>query len=247
MTTTADNKRVALITGATGLLGRAICERLAAAGVDLCLACSSSEADAKQLAESLSDKHGVTCSAVCFDVTSVSEVQTAVGQVAESHGRLDILVAAHGVAPQQFLRFTKEEDIQQALRINTEGTIHCVTAVLPHMQRSNFGRVILLGSAAADGRPRSAAYAASKAALNGLVRSAAREHSGHGITFNVIAPAVVEGGPATQSEQRDKLLEEYPLGRFIAPEEVAATAAFLASDDAATITGQQIFIDGGRF
>lgn len=241
-----SHKRVALITGASGLLGRAICRRLASDGIDLCLGYANSDVSAGQLAEDLSSSAGVVCSTVKFDVTSAGDIQRAVAEVAESHGRIDILVAAHGVAPQQFLRFTREEDVQLAMRVNVEGTIHCVTAVLPHMQRGEWGRVVLLGSAAAAGRARSAVYAASKSALVGLARSAAVEHAGHGITFNVVAPAVVEGGPATKGESREKLLADYPLGRFVLPEEVAATTAFLVSDDAATLTGQHLIIDGGR-
>ena len=245
--TPGSNNRLALVTGATGLLGRAICERLASQGIDLCLGYSNSQDAAEQQAQALSETTGASCSTVKFDVTNKSQVQAAVDELAKSRGRLDILVAAHGIAQQQFLRFSKEEEIQDALRINVEGTIHCIVAVLPHMQRGEWGRVVLLGSAAAEGRVRSAVYAASKSALNGLVRSAAREHAGHGITFNVLAPAVVEGGPATVGDGRAKLLEEYPLGRFVLPEEVAGAAAFLVSDEAATITGQQIIIDGGRF
>lgn len=245
-TPTDDNKKVALVTGATGLLGQVICRRLAAEGVHLGLGCTSNEAAANTLAAELSQDFGIECSVHPFDVKSAGEVQAAVTDLAERHGRVDILVAAHGVAPQQFLRFTREEDVQSAFRVNAEGTIHCVTAVLPHMQQNNFGRVVLLGTAAVLGRLRSAVYSASKSALEGLVRSASLEHAAHGITFNIVSPAVVEGGPATIGDGRDKLLKDYPLGRFILPEEVAGTIAFLTSEAAASITGQQIIMDGGR-
>ncbi|REJ89321.1 MAG: SDR family NAD(P)-dependent oxidoreductase [Planctomycetota bacterium] len=243
----AEKNRLALVTGSTGLLGRAICHRLAREGFDLCLGYARSGEAAEQLAEELAASSGVTCSTLGFDVTSAKDVQAAVGQLVESRGRVDVLVAAHGVAPLALLRFTREDDIQNAFRINAEGTVHCVSAVLPVMQRQNWGRIVILSSAAAEGRTGQAVYAASKSALRGLIQSAAREYAAYGVTLNSVAPAVVEGNPATQSDQREKLLSDYPLGRFVTPDEVAAATAFLVSDEAATMTGQNLIIDGGRF
>lgn len=246
MSLAANGKRLALVTGSTGLLGRAICHRLAEQGIDLCLGHLSSQEAAQEQAQTLSDTFGVACSLAQLDVTSPASVQGAVNELIESRGQIDMLVAAHGVAPHHALRFSPDEEIQNAFRINAEGTVYCVRAVLPIMQRQRWGRIVLLGSAATEGRVGQAVYAASKAALVGLARSAAREYAKYGITVNVLAPAVVEGGPATQGEERAKLLESYPLGRFVLPEEVAATVAFLVSEEAASITGQQLILDGGR-
>lgn len=246
MNSQGNVRRMALITGSTGLLGRAICERLAKDGVELCLSYLSSNSVAEEQAHTLSQQFGTRCVATRLDVTRADSVQTAVDELVRNYGGVDILVTAHGVAPQQVLRFARNEDIEQAFAVNAAGNVYCVRAVLPAMQRRRWGRMVLLGSAAVEGRVGQSVYAASKAAQLGLVRCTAREYAKYGITINVVAPAIVEGGPATRGNQREKLLERFPMGSFVPPEDVASAVAFLASDEARSITGQQLVIDGGR-
>jgi 3-oxoacyl-[acyl-carrier protein] reductase len=238
--------RVALVTGATGRIGRCVARRLAGAGTALCLGYSRSTEAATALSEEIESEHGVPCTTRGFDVGDATAVAVAVREVAAWRGRLDILVGAHGVGYREFLRASRDDDIEAVVRLNTLGAVHCARSVVPQMTRNGFGRVIFIGSAAAGGRVRQAVYAASKSALLGLVRSAAREHAAQGVTFNLVSPGLIEGSPATAGASREKALAAYPMGRFIDPEEVAAAVAFLASAEARSITGHDLVLDAAE-
>jgi 3-oxoacyl-[acyl-carrier protein] reductase len=236
--------RVALITGATGLIGRAAAEALARAGAALVLSCQKNLENAEDLGAACTRAHNVPTRALAFDVRDPGAVSAAVASAASWQGGLDILVTCHGLAPRQFLRFASPEQVAEILAVNTIGTIYCVQACLPYMSRKRFGRVVLVGSAAASGRPQYAVYSASKSALVGLVRAAAKEYGSQGVTFNVVSPSVVEGSASTRGEHREKLLAAFPVGRFVAPDEVGAAIVFLASAAGGSLTGHVVVIDG---
>jgi len=238
--------RVALITGATGLIGRAAAEALARAGAALVLACQRNLERAEELGSECRRTHSVPTHALAFDVRDPRAVAVAVASAASWRGGLDILVTCHGLSPGQFLRFTAPEQVAETLAVNTIGTIYCVQASLSHMNQRRFGRVVLVGSAAARGRSQYAVYAASKSALVGLVRAAAKEYASQGVTFNVVSPGIVEGSPHTRGEHRDKLLAAFPGGRFVAPDEVGAAIVFLVSAAGVSLTGHELVVDGAE-
>ena len=228
-----------LVTGATGLLGEAIARRFARDGVRLWLGYHEGEERARALVESLSTQAAV--SAVPLDVSRTESVESAVRTIVEAHGRVDVLVHAAGVMKKAHLRFCTDADLETTFSVNVLGAIRCARAVIPGMSRAGRGRIILVGSRSADvGMVSYSLYTASKAALGGLCRSAAKEYAAAGITVNVVAPAKLDDGTQTD----DPLKAKYPMRRFIGPGEVAETIAFLASDAAASITGQTITVDG---
>jgi NAD(P)-dependent dehydrogenase (short-subunit alcohol dehydrogenase family) len=238
--------RVALITGTTGLIGRAAAEALARAGAALVLACQSNMERAEELGAECTRTHGVPTRAMQFDVRDAKAVAAAVASAASWRGNLDILVTCHGLALRQFLRFTPAEQVAETFAVNTIGTIYCVQAAVAHMTQKRFGRVVLVGSAAASGRSQYAVYAASKAALAGLVRAASKEYAAQGITFNVVSPGVVEGSPHANGQHREKALAAYPVGRFVTADEVGAAIVFLAEAAGGSLTGQDLVIDGAE-
>lgn len=200
------------------------------------------EAVAKQVAE----EFGGT--GLGLDVADADAVGSLVRSVAKEHGRLDIMVANAGIMEGGLLGMVKADAVDRTLGINVAGTLHSVQAAARVMMRKRTGSIIVLASIAGEqGSAGQTVYAASKAAVSSIAKSAAKELGRHGIRVNAVAPGVIET-QLTADLSEDVLTErakQTPLGRLGQPEEVAAVIRFLASDDASFITGQVLGVDGG--
>jgi 2-deoxy-D-gluconate 3-dehydrogenase len=240
----------ALITGATGGLGAAMCRAFAAAGANVALAEHPDRVDAAhEMARSLSEL-GVSTTAVAMDVTDLDSIERGVAHVDVALGGADILVANAGVnVPRPALEVT-EEDWDRVLDVDLKGVFFTCQAAGKRMVRRGSGAIVAIASQnGLIGYPQRAAYCAAKAGVVNLVRVLALEWASHGVRVNAVGPTFVET-PLTkitlaQPEIRDDILRRIPLGRLGTPEEVANAVLFLASPAASLITGTTLLADGG--
>lgn len=239
--------RVAVVTGGGRGIGRAIAVRLAEEGANVAVAYRGNDAAAEETA-TLIGKAGTKCELFRGDVASPGDVEALFGGVAEAFGRLDILVNNAGVTRDNLLMRMKEEEFDEVLRTNLKGTYLCTKAALRPMVRARWGRIVNVTSVVGlIGNAGQANYAASKAGIIGLTKSAAREVAQRGITVNAVAPGYVETeltGRLTAAV-KEQILAQIPAGRIAEPEEVADVVAFLAGEGAGYVTGQTIAVDGG--
>ena len=244
--------RVAIVTGGGSGIGLAISERLAADGAlvaVLDLAPGSAEEAAAKIAAA-----GGTAIGVGADVSDRSQIDAAVAAVVEALGPPTILVNNAGL--QHFGRFldTDVDTWQRVLAVNLTGTYHCCQAVVPHMLGAGWGRIVNISSSSTHGgQPMMSAYVAAKSGVVGLTKSLALELGPKGITVNTIPPGFIDTPMLRDSEAKGLLggkVEDHeartPVRRIGRPEDIAATTAFLVSEEASYITGQVIGVNGGR-
>ncbi|GHC56864.1 3-oxoacyl-[acyl-carrier-protein] reductase [Streptomyces cinnamoneus] len=227
--------RSVLVTGGNRGIGLAIAHAFAEAGDKVAITYRSGEPPAGFLA--------VKC-----DITDSEQVEQAYKEIEEKHGAVEVLVANAGVTRDQLLLRMSEEDFTSVVETNLTGTFRVVKRASKGMLRARKGRVVLISSVVGlMGSPGQANYAASKAGLVGFARSLARELGSRNITVNVVAPGFVDTDMTRvlTDEQRAGIVGNVPLGRYAQPEEIAASVRFLASEDAAYITGAVIPVDGG--
>ncbi len=238
--------QVALVTGAARGIGRAIAERLQREGATVVLN--------DILEEELRRTHseGVGHDVYVADVSVREQVQAMVDHVVEKHGRLDIMVNNAGVEPKASVLEMTDEQWQRAIDVNLTGVFLCTQIAARHMvERGGGGRIIQISSIAAKNfLPNCSNYCASKAGVNGFTREAARELAQYGITVNAVCPGVIvtemTAAARANPAMMEKWMREIPAKRLGEAHEVAAFVAFLASPEAAYITGQQLNIDGGK-
>ena len=239
--------KVALVTGGSRGIGRAICLELARQGAAVAVNYAGNQQAALETVEACRAL-GAQAEAFRADVSGAAACEELVQAVKDRFGRLDILVNNAGVTRDGLLMTAKEEDFDRVLDTNLKGAYFCMKAAAKVMIRQRYGRIVNLSSIVGlRGNPGQTNYAASKAGLIGLSKSAAKELASRGITVNCIAPGFIDTAmtAALPEAVKEKLLAEIPMGRFGAAEDVAATVAFLASDAAAYITGQVLCVDGG--
>ena len=241
--------QVALVTGGSRGIGRAIALRLAAAGATAVVNFRENSAAAEETVGLIAAAGGRS-STSRFDVGDAEAVRVGVQNIVDEHGRLDLLVNNAGVSVDALLLRLKEEDWERVLRTNLTGVFHCTKAAVRAMVRARYGRIVNLTSVVAEmGNAGQAAYAAAKAGVIGLTKSLAREVAARGITVNAVAPGLVETDMTAglDDRQRSCYTNVIPAGRIATPEDVAAAVAFLASPEAGYITGQVLHVNGGLY
>jgi len=238
--------RKAIVTGGAAGIGKAIATTLAQAGVDVAV-CDVNLEGATATAQGLSLLE-VKALAYKFDVGSFSEAQDAVNRIVADMGTVHILVNNAGITKDAMLLRMSEQDFDRVLNVNLKGAFNMTKAVLKTLLKERWGRIINIASVIGQmGNAGQANYAASKAGLIGLTKATAKELASRNITANAIAPGFIVSAmtDAIPQEFKDNYMKAIPLGRFGTPDDVARLVRFLASDDAAYITGQAIRVDGG--
>ncbi len=240
--------RVALVTGAARGIGRAVSVELAARGANVALNYHVSLQKAEELAADIR-KTGAECMLVQGDVSRKDEAQRVVQEVLEKWKRLDIVVNNAGITRDSSLRKMSENDWDEVISVNLNGTFYCTKAALPAMIDQKFGRIInissVVGQAGAFGQ---ANYSASKGAVIAFTKTVALEMARFNITANVIAPGFTSTEMLSKvpGDILDQIKQKIPLQRFAEPQEIGKAAAFLAAEGD-YITGQQLNINGGMY
>ena len=239
-------KKVALVTGASRGIGRAIAVALATAGSHV-LVNYRSRTDEAHETLTLIQQTGGTGELCPFDVADTVACESAVAKIRHTHPRIDILINNAGIRHDALLVFMQPEQWAQVIATNLNSFFNVTQPIAKQMALQRWGRIITVASTAGQtGVEGQANYSAAKAGVIGASKSLAREVAKRGVTVNVLAPGFIET-EMTKDLPRDQLLKQIPAGRFGKPEEVAATAAFLCSDSAAYITGAVININGGVY
>ncbi|MEE8633133.1 MAG: glucose 1-dehydrogenase [Methyloceanibacter sp.] len=240
--------KIALVTGAGAGIGRAIAETFAREGAKLIVTDVDGDA-AKDVAEAIVKSNGAA-SAHTLDVTDTGQVKALMDEVKEAHGRLDVLVNNAGIGARCDFRYMSDEDWDKVWRVNFDGTVRCAREAFELMRVSGKASVINLSSVMSTKHTRQmAVYSATKGAVSALSRSLAVEYAAYGIRVNTLLPGYIEtamiGRFLSNPMIAKALLTQTPLRRFGQPEDIANAALFLASDEAAYITGAALNVDGG--
>jgi 3-oxoacyl-[acyl-carrier protein] reductase len=241
------SRKVALVTGASRGIGAAVAKALAAQGAMVVAAARGSNADAT--VQEIMAARG-KAEAVSLDVTDPATVTAVVGGALAKHGRIDILVNNAGIARDQLMMRMKRDDWDAVLATNLTAAYTCTQAVLRPMIKQRGGRIINISSVVGQtGNAGQVNYAASKAGLIGMAKALAREVASRGITVNVVAPGLIDTDMtrALAADASRNWAAQIPLGRLGTPSDVAWTVCFLASDEAAYITGQVVAVNGGMY
>lgn len=241
------NGRAAIVTGSSRGIGRAIALALAREGADVLVNYAGRENEAKSVAGEIEalGRRAVTFRA---DVSNPAEAASMVEAALESFGRLDILVNNAGITRDNLIPRIREEDWDAVISVNLKGSFNCLKAAIRPMLKARWGRIINITSVVGvSGNAGQANYAASKAGLIGMTKSAAKEYATRNITVNAVAPGFIgtEMTIALPEEAKSRILADIPMARLGTPHDVAAAVVFLAGEAAAYITGQVIMVDGG--
>ena len=241
--------KVAVVTGGSRGIGRAICLRLANMGARVVINYVS-RPEAAEETKAQVEALGSECVVLKFDVAKSGEVQEAFKRITADCGRIDILVCNAGITRDGLLATMKEEAWDEVMAVNLKGTFNCIKAGCRPMMKQRWGRIIIITSVVGfAGNAGQANYSAAKAGLVGLTRSSARELASRSITVNCVAPGYIDTEMTSElpDKVKEKILAEIPLGSLGKPEDIAAAVTYLASDDARYVTGQAIHVNGGMF
>ena len=240
--------RVAIVTGAANGVGHGIAAVLAQEGASVVVA-DLDLAAASDVVQRLK-RTGADALALEADVANRASVDAMAAQTLERYGRVDILAANAGIYPAMALEEMSDSDWDRVMDINVKGAVHAIQACIPSMRTQHYGRIVLTSSITGPivGAPKLSHYAASKAAMLGLMRSAALEFVRDGVTVNAVQPGNVRtaGIEAFGEQFIVEMVKSIPLGRLADPEEIGWAVRYLASEEAGYVTGQTIVIDGGQ-
>lgn len=237
--------KIALVTGASRGIGKAIAEKLIAQGATVIGTATSDKG-----ADAISDYLGANGKGMTLNVTDVDSVESVLKNIRAEFGEIDILVNNAGVTRDNLLMRMKDDEWQDILETNLTSVFRLSKAVLRAMMKKRSGRIITIGSVVGTmGNAGQANYAAAKAGLIGFSKSLAREVASRGITVNVVAPGFIETDMtrALNEEQRAGILAEVPAGCLGSPADIANAVAFLSSDEAGYITGETLHVNGGMY
>lgn len=239
--------KVALVTGGSRGIGRAVALKLAENGADVAINYAGNTAAAEEVKAAI-EKLGRRAMLVQGSVADTDGVQTLVNQVVKELGRLDILINNAGITRDGLLMRMKEADWDAVLETNLKGVFNCSKAVMRTMMKQKSGRIVNMASVVGEmGNAGQANYAAAKAGVIGFTKSLAKEVTSRGITVNAVAPGFIatDMTKVLTDDQKAEMAKSIPLGRAGQPEDVANAVLFLVSDEAAYITGQVLNVDGG--
>ena len=235
--------KTALVTGATGALGGAIARALHGQGANVALSGTRKEQLDALAAELKERVHVLPC-----DLTDAAAVEKLVPSAEEAMQKLDILVANAGVNADNLFVQLRDEDWDKVIAVNLTAAFRLARAAVKSMMRRRFGRIIGISSVVGfTGNPGQGNYTASKAGMVGMLKSVAAEYAKRNVTANCIAPGIIASAMIDKlnDKQRESIIARVPMGRLGAPAEIGAAAVFLASDEAAYVTGQTIHVNGG--
>jgi 3-oxoacyl-[acyl-carrier protein] reductase len=241
------NGKVALVTGASRGIGRAIAIELAQKGANVAVNFAGSEGKANEVVDEIKSL-GKEAIAVKADVSNGESVTEMIKAVIGTFGSLDILVNNAGITRDNLLMRMKEEEWDAVINTNLKGVFHCTKAVTRQMMKQRNGRIINIASiVGVTGNPGQANYVAAKAGVIGLTKTTAKELATRNINVNVIAPGFITTDMTDElpEEVKNEMLKQIPLARFGEPHDIAKLVSFLASEDSKYITGQTIHVDGG--
>jgi 3-oxoacyl-[acyl-carrier protein] reductase len=241
--------KIALVTGGSRGIGRACCETLAEQGATVIVNFVKSEGAAREIAAAIGAGGG-KADVAGFDVADSKAVEAAIDAIVERHGKLDILVANAGISIDGLLLRVKDEDLDRLWTTNVRGAIASARSASRSMMRGRWGRIVFMSSVIGEmGNAGQTAYAATKAALIGAAKSIAREYASRNVTANVVAPGYIETEmtAAMSPQQKEQIAKLIPLGRTGTARDVAAACAYLASEEAAYVTGIVLRVNGGLY
>ena len=243
-----EENKVALVTGASRGIGRAIAIKLAESGYDVAVNYNSNEAEAEKVADKIRS-YGRRAMIVKANAGDRGDVNAMFRSVVKELGHIDVLVNNAGVVDDAFLLMLSPDSLDRSLNINVKGYFYCAQAATLKMFKAKKGVIINISSVSSMmALPGQSVYAATKGAINSMTATLARELAPYGIRVNAIAPGFIATDMVANlpEDKIQEYLTQIPLGRLGKVEEVAELAAFLASDEASYITGQTLVIEGGR-
>ena len=239
--------KVAVVTGASRGIGRAIAEKLASEGAKVVVGFSNNESKALEVVQQI-ESNGGQAIALKVDVSNSESVAEFFNSIVEKFQKIDILVNNAGITRDSLILRMKDEDFSAVINTNLQGVFYCTKAAAKIMLKARSGRIVNIASVVGEiGNAGQANYSAAKAGVIALTKTSAKEFASRGINVNAVAPGFIETDMTNvlKDEVKSEMSKSIPLNRFGKPEDVANVVAFLASDSASYITGQTVNVDGG--